>query len=136
MSNFKLNIFTPNGIVTKDMGCESLSIPTTTGMINVLPGHTHIISEVSTGTLTAKGNTGEKHFVMTAGVVKVLGNTINVLSTTSEKKEDIDVERAGAALAKAELALSGKDALSNDDMIKFGRKAERAIARISTAKLK
>ncbi len=54
MSNFKLNIFTPNGVVVKELACDELIIPTKTGEINVLKDHTHLISELSTGCWSQK----------------------------------------------------------------------------------
>lgn len=135
MSNFKLNIFTPNGVVIKGMECEELNIPTTTGEINVLKDHTHVLSEVDTGILTAKTSMGTRNFLMTSGLVKVLGEEITVLSTTSEKAEDIDIERAKSAKAKAESRLSNLDNLSSMDQIKFKRKLERANMRIKLREL-
>tara|TARA_B100001971_G_scaffold213155_1_gene245634 strand:+ start:231845 stop:232261 length:417 start_codon:yes stop_codon:yes gene_type:complete len=135
MSNFKLNIFTPNGVVIKGMECNELFIPTTSGEINVLKDHTHVLSEVSTGILTAKTGMGDRHFSMTSGLVKVLGEEITVLSTTSEKAEDIDIERAKSAKAKAQSRLSEIDKLTSIDQIKFKRKLERADIRIKLKEL-
>lgn len=135
MSNFKLNIFTPNGVVINGLECMELNIPTTSGEVNILPDHTHVLSEIDTGILTAKTSMGDRHFSMTSGLVKVLGEDITVLSTTSEKAEDIDIERAKAAKAKAESRLSEIDSLSSIDQIKFKRKLERADIRIKLREL-
>lgn len=136
MSSFNLNIFTPNGIVLKGLHCESFIIPTINGEINVLPGHINLVSELATGVLTAKTDMGNRHFSMTAGLLKVVGNEVNVLSTTSEGSENIDIERAKAAKAKAESRLQGKEGLTDVDAIKFRRKLERAKMRIRLANLK
>ena len=135
MSNFKLNIFTPNGVVIKGMDCDELNIPTTSGEINVLKDHTHILSEIDTGILTAKTSMGTRNFSMTSGLVKVLGEEITVLSTTSEKAEDIDIERAKSAKAKAESRLSNIDSLSSKEQVKFKRKLERANMRLKLKEL-
>ena len=136
MSSFNLNIFTPNGIILKEMGCESFVVPTATGEINVLPGHINLISELATGILTAKTDMGERHFSMTAGLLKVIGNEVNVLSTTSEGSDKIDIERAKAAEHKAQSRLQSSDELTTVEMIKFRRKLERAQMRIRLANLK
>lgn len=136
MSDFNLNIYTPNGVVIKGLHCNSLKIPTVRGEINVLPGHTHILTEVDTGVLTAAAANGDRHFSMTGGLLKVLGNEITVLSTTSERAEDIDLERAESAKSKAESRLSGKENLSSVEMIKFQRKLERARTRITIGNLR
>jgi F-type H+-transporting ATPase subunit epsilon len=73
---------------------------------------------------------------VTAGLCRVLKDTITILSFTSEKAEDIDMERAKSAKAKATDRLSGKESLSDVDIIKFRRKLERAELRLRLANLK
>lgn len=135
MSNFKLNIYTPAGIVIKGTNCVELSVPTTSGMINILKGHTHIISEVDTGVLTAKLENGQsRNFTMAGGLCKVLGNDVTILAKTSESPESIDIERAKAAQAKAESRLAG--GVPSTAVIKYQRKIARAKNRIKLANLK
>ncbi len=135
-SAFKLNLFTPKGVVIKELECNDIVIPTVRGEINILPEHTHILTELSTGILTAKTPSGTRHFSVTAGLCRVLQDTVTILSFTSEKAEDIDLERAKAAKAKAHDRLSGKESLSDVDLIKFRRKMERAELRLRLANLK
>jgi F-type H+-transporting ATPase subunit epsilon len=131
MSNFNLNIFTPNGVILKGLKCESFVIPTSNGEINVLPKHMNLISELATGILTAKTSSGDRKFSITAGLLKVVEKEVNVLSTTSEKAEDIDIARAQAAQKKAQSRLRSNEHLTDVDMIKFRRKLERAKMRIN-----
>jgi len=135
-SAFKLNLFTPKGVVIKDLECNDIIIPTVRGEINVLPDHTHILTELSTGVLSAKTGMGVRHFSITAGLCRVLKDTVTVLSFTSEKSEEIDLERAKSAKSKATDRLSGKESLSDVELIKFRRKLERAELRIRLANLK
>lgn len=135
MSNFKLNIYTPNGIVVSGLSCSELTIPTNLGIINVLKGHTHLISELDTGLLVAKLENGQaRHFTMAGGLCKVLGDKVIILAKTSESPEKIDIERAKSALQKAESRI--KSGLPGLAQIKFQRKIERAKARIRLANLK
>jgi F-type H+-transporting ATPase subunit epsilon len=135
-SAFKLNLFTPKGVVIKDLECNDIVIPTIRGEINILPEHTHILTELSTGILTAKTPMGTRNFSVTAGLCRVLKDTVTVLSFTSERPEDIDIERAKSAKAKAHDRLSGKESLTDVDLIKFRRKMERAELRLRLANLK
>jgi F-type H+-transporting ATPase subunit epsilon len=133
---FKLNLYTPKGVIIKDLECNDIVIPTVRGEINILPEHTHILTELGTGILTAKTPMGARHFSVTAGLCRVLKDTVTILSFTSERTEDIDVERAKAAKAKATDRLSGKESLSDVDIIKFRRKLERAEMRLRAANLR
>jgi F-type H+-transporting ATPase subunit epsilon len=135
-SAFKLNLFTPKGVVIKELECNDIVIPTVRGEINVLPEHTHILTELSTGVLSAKTSMGVRHFSITAGLCRVLKDTVTILSFTSERAEEIDLERAKSAKSKAMDRLSGKESLSDVDLIKFRRKLERAELRIRLANLK
>jgi F-type H+-transporting ATPase subunit epsilon len=133
MSNFLLNIYTPNGVVIKSLKCSELTIPTVRGEINVLPGHTHVLTELDTGIMTAKTESNNRHFSMTAGLCKILGDNITILSTTSECAEDIDVDRAKSAKSKAESRLQGNEVLTDVDLIKYQRKLQRANTRLRLA---
>lgn len=133
---FKLNLYTPKGVVIKDLECNDIVIPTVRGEINILPEHTHILTELSTGVLTAKTPMGLRHFSVTAGLCRVLQDTVTILSFTSERAEDIDLERAKSAKSKAMDRLSGKENLTDVDLIKFRRKLERAELRLRLANLK
>jgi F-type H+-transporting ATPase subunit epsilon len=129
MAAFKLNLFTPKGVVIKDLECNEIIIPTIRGEIAVLPEHTHILTELSTGIVSAKSPTGTRHFTVTAGLCRVLKDTVTILSFTSERAEDIDLDRAKTAKAKATERLSGKEPLTDADLTKFRRKLDRAEIR-------
>lgn len=135
-SAFKLNLYTPKGVVIRDLECNDIVIPTVRGEINILPEHTHILTELSTGILTAKTPNGVRNFSVTAGLCRVLADTVTILSFTSERAEDVDIERAKAAKAKAMDRLSGKESLTDVDLIKFRRKLERAEMRLRAANLR
>lgn len=137
MREFRLSLYTPAGTLVKNLACNEAYIPTCRGELNILPEHTHILTSLSTGILTAKTNAGDRHFSITAGVLKVLGDEIIILSTTSEDAGIIDIERAKAAERKAASRLdSENEALTDVMLIKFQRKLERAKMRIRLANLR
>jgi F-type H+-transporting ATPase subunit epsilon len=122
--------------VIRDLECNDIVIPTVRGEINILPEHTHILTELSTGILTAKTPNGVRNFSVTAGLCRVLADTVTILSFTSERAEDVDMERAKLAKAKAMDRLSGKESLTDVDLLKFRRKLERAEMRLRAANLR
>ena len=136
MANFKLSLLTPSGVFVSNLECSEVYIPTYSGEINVLPEHTHVLSKLNTGVLTAKTSSGDRHFSVSSGICKVLKDEIHVLAYNAEKPEDIDVERAKSALAKAESRLEGNDPITDVELIKFQRKLERAKTRLRLANLK
>jgi len=136
MSYFKVDIFTPAGVVDKNIDASSVVISTVRGEIAILPEHTHIITELAPGIMTVKTDKGDRHFFLTTGIAKVLKNKVTILAHTSEKAESIDKERAQAALQKAKDKLSGKENLIDIEVIKYRRKLERAEYRLRLANLR
>ncbi|MCO4795086.1 MAG: ATP synthase F1 subunit epsilon [Bacteriovoracaceae bacterium] len=137
MNNYTIDILTPSKVIAKEIPCESLLVPTVKGQINVLVGHTHIVSKLETGIVTVFGGEDDpdRYFSVTAGVCKVLDNKVIILSNTSEENHEIDVERAKASLARAEEMLSN-ESLSDDELVKYRRKVERANLRVQLASFK
>ena len=132
MKYFSVDILTPSKIIAKGIPAESLLIPTVRGQINVLEGHTHIVSKLAPGVLSVFGGPdyADKHFVVSAGVCKILENKIVILSNTAEENTDVDIERAKLALKNAEDHLKNTDGLSLEDVQKYQDKAELAKIRI------
>jgi F-type H+-transporting ATPase subunit epsilon len=136
MSAFRLNLYTPSGIVIKELGCNDVLIPTVGGQVNVLKDHTHFLAELGTGPLIVKTDNGVKHFSVTAGTCKVLDQEITILSLTSETAEKIDLDRAKKAKEIAADKLSGKETLTDLELTKYQRKLERAEMRIKIGYLR
>ena len=131
---FKLNLYTPDGIVVKNYECEELLIPTIRGEIDVLEGHTHILTNLTTGILKVRKEQTWKYFSITHGTCKILGDQVSILSMTSEKAEDIDKTRAEDALSRAQKKLVGEDEIIDDaDLEKQRMKEKRARMRLELA---
>ncbi|MCF8058076.1 MAG: ATP synthase F1 subunit epsilon [Bacteriovoracaceae bacterium] len=136
MNYFTVDLLTPEKVVAKDIPAESLLIPTVRGQINILPHHTHLINRLSTGVLSIFGGADDpdRHFSVTYGICKVLEDKVIIMSHTSEEKSEISADRAEQALETAERRLNSGEALSDSEIEKFQRKAERARLRIQLSK--
>jgi F-type H+-transporting ATPase subunit epsilon len=132
MKYFTVDILTPSKIIAKGILAESLIVPTVRGQINILEGHTHIVSKLANGVLSVFGGAenADKHFVVSSGVCKILENKIVILSNTAEENTSVDVERAKLSLKNTEEHLKNTDGLSAEDVEKFQHKAELAKIRI------
>ncbi len=139
MNYFTVDILTPEKIVAKGVPAESLIIPTVRGQINVLPNHTHIINELSTGVLTVFGSADDPDidYSVSGGICKVLNDKVIVMTHIAEKNTDIDLERAERALQHAKDKLQSSDeVLSDEEIEQYRNKAERAEIRIQLSKTK
>ena len=135
MSSFIVDILTPDRVLVRNRPAESLLVPTLRGQINLLKGHTHLITRLSTGLLSIFGGPDDldEHFSVTTGIGRVLGEKISILASVAESSQEIDEQRAQRALENA-LAVLKEKTLSSHEFIKYTRKVERAKLRLQIVK--
>src|SRR5207245_2518126 len=102
---FSLEVATPERLVIREAATEA-QIPAKGGYIGVLPGHAPLLSELGVGYASYVSEGRKSYFALHGGFVEVLPDKVRVLATTVEKAEEIDVQRAEAALRKAQEALA------------------------------
>ena len=107
-----------------------VTIPGLNGELGVLPGHAPLMTELGIGELTYRTATSSRPTPLSVirGFAEVLPDRVTVLAETAERAEEIDINRAEAALARAEKRLA-----SNDTNIDWDRAAvalQRAVIRI------
>ena len=110
---------------------KSIVAKTPEGDIGILPNHEPVLALlVESAALRVEELDGTKLVVAVhGGFFSVSGDEINVISEVAELAEDIDLERAQAALARAQAA--GAD---DPDEISAIRRAEARIQTASIAK--
>lgn len=81
---------------------SSITIPTTTGEITVLPGHIPLITTLAPGMMTVRMKDGEHFFAVSRGVVEVSAKNIRVLSDIADRVDSLDEQAIEQAKAKAE----------------------------------
>ena len=127
----KLEIVTPYSKVL-DMEVEEVTATGKLGEFGVLPGHAPFLTSLRIGELVYKVNGIAEHMSLNWGYFEVCDDKIIVLVETAEAAGDIDVERAKAAMGRAEEAL--KKLTSEDKQFKVYEAAlERAIIRMQVA---
>ena len=111
---------------------ECVTVPGGLGYLGILAGHAPLLTNVESGVISIKsaGGTDQKMAVGEGFLVVTPQNT-TLLVDTAEKKEDIDVERARAAMGRAreKLVSSGDDV----DTDRAEAALKRAIARLKLA---
>ncbi len=125
MSKINLEILTPaKRLFNNDV--NSVIVPGTKGNFQILYGHAPIISTIDIGTIKVEiSENATKHFATGGGTVEVQKNKVTILADSLEAAEDIDIERAQNALARA------KDRLDNKETQKI--EVERAKAAMARA---
>jgi F-type H+-transporting ATPase subunit epsilon len=97
------------------------------GEFTVLPSHARMISTLDSGELRFNQNSDSVSMAMTGGFLEVSDNRVTVLADAAERDDAIDLERAEAALARAEARIASSPA----DM-----DLERAMASLRRARVR
>jgi len=127
----KLEMVTPYKRVLSEE-VDEVTAPGSIGEFGVLPDHTSLLTTLKIGELTYKQGGETFHVAVNWGYVEVEENVMTVLVETAEPADQIDVERAKAALGRAEEAL--KKLSSEDKEFKVMEAAlERALIRVQVA---
>ncbi|MDM7998218.1 MAG: F0F1 ATP synthase subunit epsilon [Acidobacteriota bacterium] len=111
---------------------DSVTVPSTTGYLGILPGHAPLLAELGIGEVSYKIGERTDYLFCSWGFVEVLPDRVVLLAQEAELASDIDIKRAEEAKVRAEKMLASKDA-----GIDF-RRAElallRAISRLEAVK--
>ena len=103
---------------------------TVEGEIGFLPGHIPFVGALLPGVVQVYTDSGIQKIAVHSGFIEVSNDHLTLLSDVSEMAEDIDVDRARAALERAEQAL----AADSDDTEAAAAKA-RAMARLTAVQV-
>jgi F-type H+-transporting ATPase subunit epsilon len=127
----KLQLVTPyKKVLSTEV--DEVTAPGSVGELGILPGHTPLLTTLAIGELSYKQGNEHFHVAVNWGYLEVEDEQVNVLVETAEAADDIDLERAKAALGRAEDALKKLD--PEDKNFKIMEAAlERALIRIQVA---
>ncbi len=123
----EVDIVTPSRRIIEGLKVDKVTLPTASGDITVLPGHTELVTLLSTGVLSFPGTSEARKFAVSYGFSIVRKDKVIVLAETCEESAEIDLSRAKEAQKRAELALNG--VLTEADLRKQRLKLERALVR-------
>src|SRR5580698_9846033 len=97
----ELEVVTPERQLVKESVTEA-QVPAREGYIGVLPGHAPLLSLLGSGALTYVAPGGvRKALAIHGGFVEVLPDHIRVLANLAERAEEINLDKARAALKQA-----------------------------------
>jgi len=130
-----LEVATPERALVREQ-VSDVQVPGKEGYMGILPGHAPLLGLLGIGTLTyVSVADGKKQYLsIHEGFVEVLEDHVRVLADAAERAEEIDLQRARAALERAQQE-GLNPALGVDPGAALLAMA-RAQARIATAELK
>src|ERR1017187_3389700 len=112
----QLEVVTPERLLVRE-AVESVQAPGEAGYLGILPGHAAFVGLLGTGVLDYAAGGRHRYLAVSSGFIEVLQGHVRVLADVAERAEDINVDRAKAALKRAQ-----------DDLAKAGTSGEDAAA--------
>ncbi len=131
-SKLKLEIVTPYGLILSE-DVDEVSCTGSEGDFGVLPGHVPFFTTLKIGMLVYKKGNATKYVFVNWGYAEVGPEKVMILADSAEKSEDIDMERAKAAMKRAEERLKKAEEF---DFARSSSALERAVARAQVAEKK
>ena len=131
----ELEVATPERELVRELVIE-VQVPGKDGYMGILAGHAPLMGLLGIGTLTyVTALDGKKHYLSVhEGFLEVLEDHVRVLADCAERAEEIDVQRARAALQRAQE--EGLNPAIGVDPGAALLALARAQARLTTAELK
>ncbi|MBI5847123.1 MAG: F0F1 ATP synthase subunit epsilon [Nitrospirae bacterium] len=127
-----LEIVTPQGLVFSEE-IDEVTATGSEGEFGVLPGHVPFVTMLRIGMLTCKMGNEMKIFFVSGGYAEVGADMVRILADSAERSDEIDIERAKAAMKRAEERLKKAEDV---DFKRAEAAIERAVTRMQVAEVR
>ena len=128
--NIKLEVVTPEKYVVEEE-VQIAVAPGNLGEFGVLIGHTPFLTTLKTGVMHYTDASGAQRYVfVSGGFAEALPDKVTVLAESAERRKDIDVNRAKAAMERAQERLAQQGKAEDIDFNRAKAALERALHRI------
>ena len=135
MSTFLLKIVTPDGLQFEGQA-EKLIVRTISGDVAILARHINYVSPLGMGQAVVVAQDGTRRTAACiGGLLSVINGEVDLVPTTFEWADKIDLSRAERAYDRADKIL--KDSKSSDTDLKMAEaRLRRALVRKSVAQMR
>ena len=118
-----------------DGTAEEVILPSTTGLLGILPGHISMVTAIDIGVLRVLSNGTWNSIALMGGFAEVESNEVTVLVNKAEMGKNIDSGKAEAELEQAKNQLSqNKDQENSPEKIKAQETLNKAKAWFQASK--
>ena len=128
MKTVEVSVVTPDGPVYNGEA-EMVSTKAQSGELGILPNHIPMVAPLQIGAVRLKKDGKTEFVAVSGGFLEVRPDKVTILAQTAELAETIDLARAKAAKARAEVRLQDQKEVLDHKRAELALK--RAINRIS-----
>ena len=109
MAPMRLEIITAEQeVYSQDV--DALVAPGIEGQLGILPHHAPLMTVLQPGEIMVRKDGEESYLAVTGGFMEVLGNKVTILADACERSDEINEERAQAAVERARERLAQRGA--------------------------
>ena len=128
-----VRVIAPDQTVWDD-NADEVILPSTTGQLGILTGHTPLLTAVDTGVLRVRSKNQWTPIVLMGGFAEVEANEVTILVNGAERGDSINLEEARTAYSEAKAKLETAESSGSErDKIKAKKSLKRARARVQAA---
>ena len=127
-----LEIVTPQGLVFSEE-VDEVTASGSEGEFGILPGHVPFVTTLKVGILVSKTGNASRYFFVNWGYAEVGAEKVLILADSAELSEEIDLERAKAAMKRAEERLKKAEDI---DFHRAETALEWAVTRIQLSEIR
>ncbi|MCZ6867819.1 MAG: F0F1 ATP synthase subunit epsilon [Dehalococcoidia bacterium] len=131
MATMQLDIITAEKVAYSGE-VEALLAPGIEGELGILPHHAPLMTMLQPGELMVRKDGQETFLAVTGGFLEVMENRVSILADAAERSEDIDEERAQAAVKSAQERIAMRSA--DLDLEQAMAQLRRATVRLTVAR--
>lgn len=133
----KMTLVTPEKRILTGADVESVTVPAYRGELNILEGHTPLVTTLDTGIMRwkLKGSDRFQYAVISWGYCEVYPNGIDILAETADLPEDVNLTDAQSFIEKAKARLAA-ESLNDADYADLSRVVKRGESSIEVTKFK
>jgi F-type H+-transporting ATPase subunit epsilon len=124
-----IEIVTPEAKVYEDT-IDSVVMPTTSGEIDILPGHIPIVTEIQAGELIVSKSRTRQSLAISKGFAQCVGDKISILAEDAIHIDEIDESAVEEAQKRAENALATMEKMSDKEVAMLETQIAYARAQI------
>jgi F-type H+-transporting ATPase subunit epsilon len=133
-TTIKFEIVTPERVVLKEQVMQ-VTAPTQAGEITVLPGHIPLVANLMPGVIEVKKIDGSSEVIaVSGGFIEVLKDKVVILADTAERAEEISLDRAEEAHARAEEIKKNIERFDTEEFANISAVIAKEMARVRAVK--
>lgn len=134
---FKMTLVTPEKKLLLGQEVESVMVPAFKGELNILAGHTPLVTTLETGIVKWK-NKGESdfhHAVVSWGYCEIHPDGVDILAEIADVPSEINADEANASLEEKNKKLATAT-LNDEEFAEVSRQIQRLKADLEIVKFK